>query len=91
MAPDQVEYMIEDLRDEIDALDNIIIETLKKRKRVVRHIQRLKEEQGADPRDGGREQEILDKIERRAHGDHAEQLQELYRSLFDSVGDEDVS
>lgn len=76
--------MIESLRQEINRLDDIIIEAVEKRQRVVQDIQRAKEDRDVNPRDEDREQEILDKIDDKADVS-AEELKSAYRELFQAA------
>lgn len=82
--------VIESHRREINRLDDVIMEAVEKRQRVVAEIQAFKAQNDIQPRDEDREQEILSKIEEKSEVAEDE-LKGVYKALFGAASDKHES
>ena len=75
--------MIEDLRKDIDALDNEIIKLLDKRFDCSKKIGDEKKASNIKVLDSSREQAILDKVAALSSDEHKEYIQEIYKKIME--------
>lgn len=73
---------IDDLRKEIDEIDNQLIAIFEKRMATVAKISECKKKNGFSVQDTGREQEILNRISLIADGDMPVYVNELYKTIL---------
>ncbi|PIN70762.1 chorismate mutase [Candidatus Woesearchaeota archaeon CG11_big_fil_rev_8_21_14_0_20_43_8] len=74
---------LEDLRKEIDLVDNDILELLSKRRSIVRQIAEIKKMEGLSTFDARRETKIKAKLKEKASGLGLDQ--EFILRLFDEI------
>lgn len=77
---------LEDLRKELDAIDEKLTALYLERLRVSREIGELKKENGTPVKDPAREAEILEKLSAAA-GDDAPAVKKLYETVFETSRD----
>lgn len=75
--------MIDELRKEIDKLDNEIIALLDKRFDCSKAIGEEKKKIQKQVLDSNREQIILDKVEAQSNKEHAPYIQEIYKKIME--------
>lgn len=73
---------VDELRGEIDAIDEEIIDLLVRRLKVVRAIGEIKKEEGSPVADTRREAQILARAEAKAGPAFAGEIRRLFTSMF---------
>ena len=74
---------IDDLRREIDAIDDQLLSLFEQRMAVVNQIAQYKKENSLPVQDTAREQEILSRLSKKAPPELAECVKMLFSSLFE--------
>lgn len=74
-------------RQRIKAIDELLIRTLKERIEIGKEIARIKEDRGIDLEDGGQEQKVLDRVreyaETQISEDCGEEIEGIWRAIID--------
>jgi len=75
--------MIDELRKNIDEIDNEIIKLLDKRFDVANAIGEEKKKISKQVLDQSREQAILDKVDKLSSDEHSKYIQEIYKKIME--------
>jgi len=75
--------MIDELRKNIDEIDNEIIKLLDKRFDVAKAIGEEKKKISKQVLDQSREQAILDKVDKLSSDEHSKYIQEIYKKIME--------
>ena len=75
--------MIDELRKDIDAIDNEVMKLLDKRFDVAKAIGEEKKKQNIKVLDSSREQAILDKVDNISSKEHSEYIKQIYIKIME--------
>lgn len=74
-------------RQRIKAIDELLIRTLKERIEIGKELARIKSDRGLDVEDGAQEQKVLDRVREYAEDqiseDCGEEIEEVWRAIID--------
>ena len=77
-----MELNLQDIRDQLDEIDDQLIDLLSRRMRLVQDVAAYKKEKGLPILDAGRENAILERLSQKAGGEFAPYVKRLYETLF---------
>ena len=78
---------IDELRQEIDGIDDRLLELFQRRMAVAKEIGQYKKENSLPVKDTEREREIISRLCEKAQPELAEYVKTLFASLFEMSGD----
>ena len=78
---------LNEIRLEINALDEELTRTLVRRMACVRRVAEWKKENGVPVRDARREADIIARVREKVGGEYADSVEKVYRAMFDAACD----